>query len=356
VGCAKATARRSQRVPIAVAFAQQRTVPYEIQATGTVEPTESASVIAQVGGLLTRVAFREGDEVRAGQVLFQVDPRPFESAVAQAAAVLARDRAQAEAARLDRERAEALAKQQLIAPGDLDQKVAGAEALAASVRADSAALATARLNLAFATVRAPISGKTGALRAHVGDLVKASDPTAPLITINQVHPIRVRFTVTQSDIPELRRQLGREIRVEVAAAEHDSMWSAGRLVFTDNQVDDASGTLLLKGELPNQDRALWPGQFVRVRLRLYEQKDATVVPAVAVTNSQNGTYCFIVKPDTTVEARPVVVQRTWGELAVIVSGIEVGERVVTDGQLRLSPGAKAVIRGDGAGAKRGEGL
>jgi multidrug efflux system membrane fusion protein len=346
-GCSAAPLRRGGRVPITVAAVERRSVPFEIEATGTVEPAQSAQVTAQVGGLVTRVGFREGDEVVAGQVLIELDRRSFEAVAERAAALLARDRAQARSAQLDHERAETLAAQQLISAGELDQKRAAAAAMVATVRADSATLEAARLDLANATVRAPIAGRTGDLSVNVGDVVRSNDAAAPLVTINQLRPIRVRFTATQADMPELRRQMGHPLRVDVAPADRDSTWIEGRLVFVDNAVDPATGTLLLKAEFANRDGALWPGAFVRVRLRLYEQDGATVVPVVAVTNSQSGPYCFVVKPDTTVEARPVSVERTWRDLAVIASGVQAGETVVTDGQLRLETGAKAVIRGGG---------
>ena len=349
-GCGAKTTHRTQRVPVLVAQAERRTVPFEIEATGTVEPMQSAAITAQVGGLVTRVAFREGDEVRAGQPLFQLDARLLRAAVAQAEAVWARDRAQAQTARLELERGAALAARQLIAAGDLDQRRSNFEALAASARADSAALVTARLNLAYATVRAPIGGKTGNLFVHVGDLVKADDTANPLVTINQIRPIRVRFTLPQANLSDVRGRLGRNVRVDAATAEDDSVWIQGRLAFVDNGVDPGSGTVLLKGEFPNRSGELWPGQFVRVRLRLFDQGDATVVPATAVTSSQSGTYLFVVKADTTVEARPITVSRTWGDYAVIsAGGVRPGETVVTDGQLRLSPGAKAQIRSPAAG-------
>jgi len=348
VGCGAEATRRSPRVPILVAHAEQRSVPYEVEATGTVEPIQSADLTAQVGGLVTRITFREGDEVAAGQALFQIDARQFQAVAERAAAVLARDRAQAETARLDLVRAEALASQQLIAQGELDQKRANAEAMQATARADSAALVAARLDVGNATIRAPVGGKTGNLEVHVGDVVKANETTAPLVTINQIRPIRVRFTVPQTELAALRRQTGRELRVDVAPADRDSLWIEGKLSFMDNQVDPGSGTLLLKAQFANGDGALWPGEFVRVRLRLFDQGGATVVPAAAVSNSQNGPYLFVVKPDTTVEARPVQVDRTYGDLAVIGSGVTPGEMVVTDGQLRLSPGSKAVIRASGA--------
>ncbi len=325
-----------------VAPVERRSIPYEIDATGTVEPVQSAAVTPQVGGLVRRIAFREGGEVRAGQVLVEIDPQPFQAAVARAAAVLARDRAQAESARLELARATALAGRDLIAQGELDRRRAEAETQAATVRADSAALESARLDLRHATLRAPIAGKTGNLSVHVGDLLRENGNA--LVTINQVRPIRVAFTVPQSDLAELRSRLRGGLRVDVSPAESDSAWIEGRLVFVDNQVDPASGTLLLKGEFPNRSAVLWPGEFVRVRLRLAEQADAIVVPTVAISQSQQGTYCYVLKADSTVEARPVRVARSWRELSVVAQGVGPGETVVTDGQLRLSPGAKAVVR------------
>jgi len=342
--CAPSPARRANRVPVVVARAETRTVPLEWEATGTVEPVASADVTAQVGGLVVRVAFREGDEVQEGAPLVQLDPRPFEATVAQAAAVLARDRAQERSARLERERAEALARQQLLATGELEDKRNAAEALAATVLADSAALVKARLDLAYATVRAPIAGRTGRLNVHVGDVVKPNDPAAPIVTLHRLRPIRVRFTIPQGDLAALRRQRESGVRV-LASAGDDTTWSVGRLAFIDNEVDPATGTVLLKGEFANRDGALWPGAFARVRVRLREEANATVVPASAVSTSQQGTFCYVLKPDTTVEMRPVEVARRWQDLAVIAKGVKPGETVVTDGQIRLSPGARATIRG-----------
>jgi multidrug efflux system membrane fusion protein len=354
-GCGGRAARGPQRVPIVVAVAEQRTVPYEIEATGTVEPLSTAAVTAQVGGLVTRLAFREGDVVRQGQALFHIDPRPFEATVARARAAFERDQAQAEKARLDLARAEQLAERQVISTDELERKRADAATLAATVRADSAALLTARLDLANATVRAPIGGKTGSLAVHTGDVVRANDSGTPLVTINQIQPIRVRFTVPQTDLTEVRRRRDAPPTVRISPSESDSTWVDGHLAFVDNEVDAASGTLLLKAEAPNRDGTLWPGQFVRLRLRLYEQRGATVVPSVAVTNSQRGAYLYVVKADTTVEERPVTVQRTWRDLTVIASGVKAGETVVTDGQIRLAPGAKGVVRSPAGAPGAGSG-
>ena len=340
--CGESRARRGGPVPVVVAQVEQRQVPYEIEATGTVEPAQSAEVTSQVGGLVTQVAFREGDEVQAGQLLFQIDPGPYEAVAERAAAVLSRSRAQAHVARIELERAQALQDQKLISVGEFDRKRADTEALIATVRADSAAALAARLDLENAAVRAPIAGRTGSQTLHVGGL--ARENSGVLVTIHRMRPMRVRFTVPQSDLAAIRDQQARGLRVDVAPAEGDSNWAEGRLVFVDNQVDPASGTLMLKAQFPNRDGRLWPGAFVRARLRLFDQDGAVVVPTLAVANSQQGTYCYVMKPDTTVEARPVVVQRTWRDLSVIARGVEPGETVVTDGQMRLSPGARAVVR------------
>ena len=340
--CGESRARRAGPVPVVVAAVEQRPVPHEIEATGTAEPAQSADVTSQVGGLVTKVGFREGQEVNAGQLLFQIDPGPYEAAVTRAAAVLSRSRAQAEAARLDLERAQALQEQQLISAGEFERKSADTEALRATVRADSAAWLAARLDLENAAVRAPLAGRTGSQTVHVGGLVREN--AGVLVTIHRLRPMLVRFTVPQSDLAAIRAQQGRGLRVDAEPAEGDSSSVTGKLVFVDNQVDEGSGTVMLKAEFPNRDGRLWPGAFARVRLRLYEQDRAIVVPSLAVANSQQGTYLYVMKPDTTVEARPVVVERTWRDLSVISSGVEVGEVVVTDGQMRLSPGARAVVR------------
>jgi multidrug efflux system membrane fusion protein len=342
-GCSGATSRRSAAVPVAVATVERRSIPYEIEATGTVEPVQSAQVTSQVGGLVTKVSFAEGDDVSPGQMLFQIDARPYEAAMERAAAVLERDRALHGTAQLDLQRAAALQKQNLVPEAELQEKSATAHSLAATVRADSAALASAKLDLANATIRAPIGGRTGSLAVHVGDLVRENDNTAPLVTINKIRPIRVRFTVPQADLVELRRREASGLRVDASTGD-DSTWVEGRLSFVDNAIDPQTGTVLLKGEFANADGRLWPGAFVRVRLRLYDESEATIVPATAVTNSQTGPYLYIVKADTTVEARPVDVIRTWRDYAVLRTGVEPGETVVTDGQLRLSPGSKALIR------------
>ena len=349
-GCAQAPERRGGRVPVTVAVAETRSVPYELIATGTVEPIATADVLAQVGGMVTRIAFREGDDVQQGQVLVELDNTAFAAETARTAALLERDRAQSRTAQLAFERTQSLAKQQLVSPGELDDARSVAEAAAATVIADSAAHSRAVLDFEHATVRAPISGRTGRLGVHVGDIVRANEPSSAVVTINQLRPIRVRFTIPQGDMRELQGERQRDVSVYVVRGDADSAVAAGGLAFVDNQVDAASGTLLLKGEFANQDASLWPGAFVRVRLKLHEQQGATVVPTQAVNNSQSGAYIYVVKPDTTVELRPVSVSRSWRDLSIVASGLSPGEVVVTDGQVRLSPGARAAIRMPAGGA------
>ena len=341
LGCGAKSAPKSARVPITVAIAVERPVPFAIAATGTVEAIQTAAIGSQVGGTVQRVAFREGDYVRAGQLLIQLDPRPFGAALDQALAALARDRARAATARVESERAEKLFAQDMLSQSEWDQKRADAEALAATVKADSAAASTARLNLEFAAIRAPIPGHTGRVAVHAGDYVKAAT-SDPLVTIIQPDPIRVRFAIPEREVPLLQRYRTGSPRVEIHP--DGSRVIPGKLVFVDNAVDPGSGTLLLKGEVPNPDGRLVPGQFVDVRLILYVAPKSLVVPARAVSVGQQGSYVYVVKPDSTVASRPVEVERTRDEISVIARGLTAGEAVVTDGQLKLAPGSKVSIR------------
>ena len=341
LGCGSKSAPRSARIPVTVAVAVERPVPFAISATGTVEAIQTAAIGSQVGGTVQRVAFREGDYVRAGQLLIQLDPRPFGAALDQALAALARDRARAATARLESERAEKLFAQDMLSQSERDQKRADAEALAATVQADSAAASTARLNLEFAAIRAPIAGHTGRVTVHEGDYVKAAT-SDPLVTIIQPNPIRVRFAIPEREVPLLQRYRTGSPRVEIHPDGAQAI--PGKLVFVDNAVDPGSGTLLLKGEVPNPDGRLVPGQFVDVRLILYVAPKSLVVPARAVSVGQQGSYVYIVKSDSTVASRPVEVERTRDEMSIIARGLSAGEAVVTDGQLKLAPGAKVSIR------------
>src|SRR5438132_3909173 len=344
LGCSKQGGGGSSRVPVTVARAEQRPVPYELSGTGTVEPRQTASVQAQVTGILTRVAFREGDDVAAGQLLFQIDPRPFQAAFEQAKAMLARDQAQAQSAVADAERYAELVKQDYVTKSDYEAKRAAGEALQAAVRADSAAVANAQLNLEWAAIRAPIAGRTGRLLVREGNLVRAN-AAEPLVVINQIRPILVRFPVPERSLPDIQRHRSNRLPVRVSPSKEDTTASEGLLTFVDNAVDTTTGTVLLKGEFPNRDNALWPGEFLSVRLQLYVDSSALVVPSQAVMTGQQGTYVFVLNQDGTARSQPVTVQRTAGAYAVISQGVQAGDEVVTDGQVRLVSGAPVEVKG-----------
>ena len=346
--CSKGPARGAPTIPVSAVQVTTKDIPYELTATGTVEPRQTAQVEAQVTGIVTRVAFHEGDEVAPGQLLFQIDPRPFQAALAQAVATMHRDSAQALQADRDADRYAALVKQDYVTQEDYDTKRAAAAAADATVRADSANVTAARLNLEYASVRAPIGGRTGGLLVKEGNLARANNVT-PLVIINQIRPILVRFAVPQANLPQIQRFKGNDLQIRVnPGAGNTASDEVGHLTFMDNAVDTSTGTVLLKGEFANEDRALWPGQFVNVRLELYVEKSATVVPAAAVTTGQTGTFVFVVNPDQTVTLRPVTVERTAGGLAVISQGIKSGETVVTDGQVRLASGSKVSVKTGGS--------
>jgi multidrug efflux system membrane fusion protein len=331
-----------QTVPVTVARVERSSVPWEIRATGTVEPLQTVSVASQVSGILTEVGFREGDEVRRGQVLFQIDPRPFKAALAQAQAVHAKDQAQLAAAEQDVKRYESLVEKDYVTPQQFEQMKANAASLRATVEADEAAAENARLNLQYATIRAPIDGRAGALLLKQGNLVRAAGQT--LVVVNQLRPILVRFSVPASNLPDIRKYQSDSLPVHAQPASGNGATAQGTLSFLDNAVDTTTGTIMLKGIFPNKDGELWPGEFVNVALELFVEKDAIVAPAPAIVQSQNGTYVFVVKNDTA-QTRDVTVARTVGDIVVIAKGLSPGEMVVTDGQLRLTPGAKVQIKG-----------
>ncbi|HEX3274696.1 MAG TPA: efflux RND transporter periplasmic adaptor subunit [Gemmatimonadales bacterium] len=347
--CAKKDPPKVPPVPVTVAVAETRSVPYELSATGTVEPIQTVAVQPQVSGPIVRIAFREGQDVKKGEVLFELDPRPFQAAFNQAQGLLTRDRATAANAREQAKRYAALAAKEYVTAEQNDAAGSQAAAAAATVAASQAAVDQARLNLQYATIRAPISGRTGSLRVRAGNLVRSSD-AAPLVTINQIRPILVRFAVPASNLGAVQRyRRGNPVAV-LASPTGGGAPSEGTLSFVDNAVDTTTGTILLKGTFSNADGALWPGEFVNVRLRLYVDQDALVVPAAAVVSGQQGSFVFVIQPDSSAVTRPVKVDRTAGDLAILSQGIKAGDRVVTDGQLRLRQGSKVQIkvRGDSA--------
>ena len=340
--CAKKKAPPTPLVPVTVATAERRTVPFELPATGTVEPLQTVSVQAKVSGILQRVAFKEGDEVKQGQVLFQLDPRPYRAALDQAVALLARDRAQATNAAQDAKRYEALVEKEYVTSQQYDQVRTSAASAQATLAGSQAAVDQARLNLQYATIRAPISGRTGSLLIREGNLVRA-DASGPLVTINRLRPILVRFAVPADNLPLIQAHLGKDLVVRAEPSGGGGP-GEGTLSFVDNAVDTTTGTVLLKGRFPNDDGSLWPGGFVNVRLQLYVEKDALVIPAVAVVSGQQGSFVFVIQPDSSATTKAVTVSRTAGDLAIVSGDVQPGDRVVVDGQLRLRQGAKVQIK------------
>ncbi len=330
-------------VAVTIAVVEQGPAPYVVPSNGVVEPMQSVAVQSQVGGVLQAVRFSEGDEVRAGQVLFEIDPRPFQAARDQARAVLARDEAQAGNAQRDADRYAALVQKDYVTKSQADQATANAAAQRQVVEADRAALANAEFNLDNATIRAPISGKTGSLLVREGNLVKPGS-APPLVVINQIHPILVRFTVPDRELPNVQKYAATHDLAVRATPRGDAVPESGKLSFVDNGVDTTSGTIVLKGRFDNRDGRLWPGQFVAVELQLFVQEGATLVPDAAVQVGQDGPFVFVVDAQNKAEVRPVVTVRSVGSRVVIAKGVQAGERVVTDGQSRLVPGAAVEIR------------
>jgi multidrug efflux system membrane fusion protein len=324
-------------------------MPLALQAIGTVEAASSVSIHAQVTGQLTAIGFTEGDNVQQNAVIFELDRRPLEAAVRQADAVLQKDIAQAQNARAQAERAADLAVRGIATAEQRQTAQANADALSATIDADRAALENARIQLQYATIRSPLTGRTGSLMVHVGSLVRAND-TTPLVVINQLSPINVEFAVPESQLAELRRRLAAgRVPVLVSAPADAGSTIEGRVTFVDNAVDQTTGTIKIKGSFTNADRRLWPGQFVNVTVTLANEPSATVVPTPAVQTGQDGMYVFVVKPDHTVDVRPIKVERAAGDDTIVSSGVAPDETVVTDGQLRLVPGSRVTVKSSGSG-------
>jgi multidrug efflux system membrane fusion protein len=339
-------------VPVTISSVVQKSMPVEISVIGSAEPVNTVAIRSQTTGQLTAVNFTEGEEVSKGQLLFSIDRRPLEAAVEQAKANLARDEAQAANAATISKRFQDLADRGIATRAELDTSKAALSALNATVAADRAALENAQVQLEYATIHAPLSGRTGALMVHEGNLVRAND-TAPLVVINQIMPIQVAFSIPESRLPDLKRFMARgALRVLATPPNDDAPPAVGRISFVDNSVDPNTGTIKVKGTFPNADRRLWPGQFVNVTVELTTEKNAVVVSTAAVQAGQQGPFVFVVKPDQTVEMRNVVVTRTAAAETVIASGVEPGETVVTDGQLRLVPGSRISVKGQGADSTR----
>jgi multidrug efflux system membrane fusion protein len=331
----------------------QKAVPVEIRTIGNCQAYSTVAVKSMAGGEINQVHFTEGQEVKKGDLLFTIDPRPSQTALEQAQANLERDRVQAENAKADMKRYEYLIERQAISRQQYDLIRTKAEAFDATVRVDEAAVENAKILLSYCYIRSPLDGRTGNLLVTKGNIIKANDIT--LITINQISPIYVAFSVPEQNLAEIKKYkgAGKPLKVEALLPNDTRGAEQGLLTFIDNTVDKTTGTILLKGTFSNKKKRLWPGQFVNVSLTLTTQPDAIIVPAQAVQTGQQGQYVFVIKPDLTVEARPVVVNRTINNDAIIDKGLKAGEQVVTDGQLQLVPGAKVEIKGSVSTPEKG---
>ncbi len=394
--CSKAPARPARpAVAVTVVPVRRRSVPYDIDANGIVTPMQTANVSPQVDGIIVEVNFSEGQDVVKGQVLFHLDPRPYQAAYNQAVAALARDKASLAYAVSQQERYGSLASQGIVTKEQAEGMRATAASTAGIVQADSANIDNARFNLENTVVRAPIAGRTGGLLVRTGNLVHASGGT-PLVLINQVRPILVRFAVPASELPMILKygeKNGNVVALPVTAipggtpavataadttnpmdaaasgaapakrvkmAPADSNTDAkGGLSFIDNAVDTTTGTVTLKGKFANRNGTLWAGQFVSSSLRLYIEDSVLVLPTQAIVTGQQGTYVYVIDTANTAQQRQVVVERAAGAISVISSGVAEGERVVTDGQSRVTPGSQVTIGlrepGSGGGAGGGQG-
>jgi multidrug efflux system membrane fusion protein len=325
-----------------VAEARAEDVPVDLRNIGNVEAYATVTIRSQITGQITKIHFREGQEVKAGDLLFTIDPRPSQGALRQAQADLKRDQAQLAIYKLELERTKRLLESSIASRDDYDKAQAAYQGLEGTVMADEAAINRAELNVEFTSIRSPIDGRTGNLLVKEGNVVKAPDDS--LVTVNQIHPIYVTFSVPEQDLPAIRRRKAEApLHVEAQLLGDAEDLPRGELSFIDNTVDMTTGRIKLKATFPNTDNTLWPGQFVQTTLTLSNLTHATIVPAGAVQSSQSGDFVFVVKSDATVQKRPVVTGLSRQGMTVIQSGVQPGETVVTDGQLRLTEGAPVTV-------------
>ncbi|HLM80099.1 MAG TPA: efflux RND transporter periplasmic adaptor subunit [Terriglobales bacterium] len=337
--------------PVVVASVEQRDIPVQISAIGNVEAYQTVQIRSQVNGQIQRVLFREGEDVRKDQLLFQLDKRPFQADLEKAIGQMQHDRAQAENSRLQAERYSSLEEAGVASHEQADQIRAQAKADASAVEADKAAVDAAQVQLQYTDIAAPIDARAGALMINLGNLVKAND-TPYLVQLNQVTPIYVTFSVPEADLGRVRQyfSLG-QLRVLAYPKWQSTNAAVGRLTFIDNGVDTTTGTFKLKGTFQNKDRRLWPGEFVDVVLELSTQKKAIVVPTKAIQTGQQGEYVYVVRTDSTAESRPVKTAGVYDDLTLVSDGLRTGERVIVNGQLRVAPNARVIVQGTLPGAQ-----
>jgi multidrug efflux system membrane fusion protein len=337
-------------VPVLTAKALQKDVPQVVQTVGTVEAYSTVEIRPQVSGQLLKVSFVEGQEVKAGDPLFTIDPQPYQVAVSQAEATLAKDNAQADNAEAMRKRNQDLLARGIISQQDYDTSATQSASLKATVQVDQAAIDNAKLQLQYTKIAAPVSGRTGAQLVHEGNLVRTTDTNA-MVVINQITPIRVTFGLPAIYLTQVRsQQAASPLNTSARAAGSADALSTGKVSFLDNTVDPQTGTLKVKGTFSNADRRLWPGELVEVSLELSVARNAVVVPSAAVQNGQQGQYVYLLKPDRTVAFQTVQTSIRHGDDIVVTNGLKAGDEVVTDGQLGLTPGAKTQLKNAAAGS------
>lgn len=335
-------AKGPEKIPVLVGKVLRKTVPLRIESIGNVEPYTQVAVKSRVEGQLLKVAFKEGDAVAEGQLLFEIDPRPYLAQLRQAKASLARDRAQWQNAKATLQRYEGLQDKHFVSGEMLLTARTNVEVYAANIEADEAAIESAKLQVEYASIHSPLAGRTGRVMVQQGNLVKAD---SILVTINQIEPVRVSFAIPERHLAALREfAKAGEVRVRASVDGSDRPPPVGKLSFIDNAVDTTTGTIKLRATFPNQDQALWAGQFVRVAVDLKEQAGALVVPSAATQTGPAGRYVFVVKPDGTAQKRDIQVDREQGGEAVVGAGLAEGETVVLDGQSRLVNGAVVDIK------------
>jgi multidrug efflux system membrane fusion protein len=336
--------KREPLVPVKVAAAVQKAVPVQLQAVGTVEAYATVSIKSRVDGQLVGVHFLEGQDVKKADLLFTIDPRPYDAALQEARARLERDAALADKAEMDARRYAELVAKNYVSSDKYEQFRANSEALRATVAADQASVERARLQLEYCFIRAPMAGRTGRLLVDEGAQIKANDDKGGMVDISQILPIYVSFAVPQQYLPAIKTYMASgQLNVAADIPESKTQPQAGMLSFLDNKVNSQTGTVLLKATFANTERHLWPGQFVTATLTLTTRTDAIVIPSMAVQVGQDGQFVYVVKPDMSVESRPVVPGMTVGDSVVIDKGLAAGEQVVTEGQLRLVPGIKVQL-------------
>jgi multidrug efflux system membrane fusion protein len=333
----------SAPLPVTVSTTIQKTVPVQLRAIGNVQAYSTVTIKSKVGGELIRVHFTEGQDVKKGDLLFTIDPRPYEAALKQAEATLERDLALAKNAQEDVRRYEFLIQKGVVARQQFEKFRTDSDALEATVLADRAGVENAKIQLGYCSIYSPIDGCTGSLIVQQGNIIKAEDIN--LVVINQILPIYVAISIPEQFLPEVKKYMASgKLQVEAIVPMNEERPEKGIITFIDNTVDSNTGTIRLKGTFTNHERKLWPGQFVNVVLTLTTEPNAIVVPSQAIQTGQEGQYVFVVKPDFTVESRSVVAGRALNGETVIQKGLHADEKVVTDGQLRLYPGAPVEIK------------